>query len=87
MGISIPKNEYIKILLTFREETYPAGLDFIEFFNVTFDVDKKIGEVSGAITFSVLENGLPNGQITLEFKINLIFDEFGFWLISKSSFP
>jgi len=87
MGIAIPKNEYIKILITFREEMYPAGLDLIEFFNIAFDLDKKIGEVSGAISFSVLENGLPNGQITLEFKINLILDVFGFWLISGLNYP
>ncbi|MBK8983442.1 MAG: hypothetical protein IPM38_14275 [Ignavibacteria bacterium] len=87
LGKTIPKNEYIKILITFREEINPAGLDFIEFFNVTFDLEKKTGEVSGAISFSVLENGLPNGQITSEFKLNLIYDEFGFWLISKNSFP
>lgn len=86
-GKSFPKEDYIKIFMTFREGKNPDGMDLIEFFNIQFDPEKKSGYISGIIYYSVLENGLPGGQIKSEFKINLIYDEFGFWLIDGVNFP
>lgn len=84
---TISKEDYIKILMCFRDEVMPAGAELIEFYSITFDLEKEIGSVSGEISFSVLENGLPSAHVSDEFKIDLVFDEYNYWIISEISFP
>lgn len=84
---TISKEDYIKILMCFRDEVMPAGAELIEFYSITFDWEKEIGSVSGEISFSVLENGLPSAHVSDEFKIDFVFDEYNYWIISEISFP
>ncbi len=81
------KEDYIKILKCFREEVKPAGVEVLEFYSVNFDPEKEYGTVSGEISYSVLENGLPVAHVSDVFKIDLIFDEYCYWMINGISFP
>ena len=36
--------------------------------SITFDVEKKYGSVSGDVSYSVLENGLPSVHVPDNFK-------------------
>lgn len=83
----ISKDDFIKILNCFREEIKPAGAELIEFYSTTFDLEKKFGSVSGEISYSVLENGLPSAHISDTFKIDFIYDDYNYWIISGISFP
>ncbi len=59
----ISKEEFIKILICFREEIIPAGIELILFYSITIDLEKKYGFVSGEISYSVLEKGLPSAHV------------------------
>lgn len=83
----ISKDDFIKILICFREEIKPAGVELLEFYNTTFDSEKKFGSVSGEISYSVLENGLPSAHVSDVFNIDLVLDEYCYWLLSGISFP
>lgn len=84
---TISKEDYIRILICFREEVNPAGAELIEFFGLTFDLENNFGNVSGGISYSVLENGLPSAHVSDIFKIDLIYDKYGYWIINGISFP
>jgi len=84
---TISKEDYIEILICFREEIKPAGVELIEFYSTTFDLEKKHGSVSGEISYSVLETGLPTAHVSDIFKIDLVLDEYSYWLINGISFP
>lgn len=84
---TILKKDYFEIVKCFREEVKPSGLELIEFYSIYFDLEKKYGTASGEISYSVLENELYSAHVSDKFKIDLIKDEFGFWLISGVSFP
>lgn len=86
-GKMISKDDFIKIVMCFREEVKPAGVEVLEFYSVTFDLEKKKSNVSGEISYSVLESGLPSAHVSDVFKIDLILDEFSFWIIKEINFP
>ena len=84
---TLSKENYIKIVKCFREEVRPAGVELIEFYNITFDTEKKFGNASGIISYAVIENGMPSANVSDVFKIDLIYDEFGYWIINGIRFP
>lgn len=69
---TISKEDYIKILICFREEIKPAGVELIEFHSTTVDSEKKFSSVSGEISYSVLENRLPSAHVSDNLKIDFI---------------
>lgn len=86
-GKLISKDDFIKIIMCFREEVKPAGVEVLEFHSVNFDLEKKQGSASGEISYTVLENGLPSAHVSDTFKMDLKLDEFSFWIIKEINFP
>jgi len=80
------KDEFVKILLSFREDVKPVMLELIEIENVSFDIEKHDGTVNGEITFSVQEDAGYPAHVSGLFKLNVKFNDY-YWEISELNLP
>jgi len=80
------RNEFIKILLTFKDSVKPLKLQFLNIELVKFDIDTKKGIITGNISYQA---GIEQEKISSysgNFKLHSRFNDF-FWAINEIHFP
>ncbi|MFZ1322171.1 MAG: hypothetical protein WAT71_11505 [Ignavibacteria bacterium] len=79
--VKVKRDDFIKLILTFREKLKPVLIERIFFNIIKFDIGKQTGSSEGILSYAV-ENGK---HITGRFKLGLFFSKY--WVINKISFP
>ncbi|MEO8446052.1 MAG: hypothetical protein ABI528_01080 [bacterium] len=80
------REEFVKILLSFREEVKPVKLELLEIKKASFDIHKGKGRVEGEITFSVQEETGYPAHVSGLFRLGVEFDDY-YWIITEFTFP
>ncbi len=81
------RREFSNEIDHFKEEINPGGVELLEFYDVTFDLDKRCGNAKGELTFSVKDCKSSPAHISGEFSVDVRFNEFEFWEIKKIVLP